>query len=164
MSVRLRVNPIACEAHGMCAELLPEWIELDDWGYPIVAGEPVPPELARARAARGRCLPHAGPVARALAVRARRRHVIARWWPALALAAIGGVIAVLLIAHSDGGSATAPAPPGSTTPTRTKLVARTMSRPLDAPVSGEAAVAVGDRVWVIGGLDAGDARPAASSP
>lgn len=45
MSVRLRVNPIACEAHGMCAELFPEWIELDDWGYPIVAGEPVPPEL-----------------------------------------------------------------------------------------------------------------------
>ena len=43
MSVRLRVNPIACEAHGMCAELLPEWIELDDWGYPIVAGEPDPP-------------------------------------------------------------------------------------------------------------------------
>jgi len=46
MSVRLRVNPIACEAHGMCAELLPEWIELDDWGYPTVAGEPFPPELA----------------------------------------------------------------------------------------------------------------------
>jgi ferredoxin len=45
MSVRLRVNPIACEGHGMCAELFPEWIELDDWGYPIVAGEPVPPEL-----------------------------------------------------------------------------------------------------------------------
>ncbi len=45
MSVRLRVNPIACEAHGMCAELLPELIELDDWGYPIVADEPVSPEL-----------------------------------------------------------------------------------------------------------------------
>jgi ferredoxin len=45
MSVRLRVNPITCEAHGMCAELLPERIELDDWGYPIVAGEPVPLEL-----------------------------------------------------------------------------------------------------------------------
>ena len=58
MSVRLRVNPIACEAHGMCAELLPEWIELDDWGYPIVADEPDPPRARRARAARGRCLPH----------------------------------------------------------------------------------------------------------
>jgi ferredoxin len=45
MSVRLRVNPIACEAHGMCAELLPERIELDDWGYPILASGPVQPEL-----------------------------------------------------------------------------------------------------------------------
>ena len=32
---RLRVNPIACEAHGLCAELFPEWIALDDWGYPM---------------------------------------------------------------------------------------------------------------------------------
>ena len=56
MSVRLRVNPIACEAHGMCAELLPEWIELDDWGYPIVAGEPVRPELVEhARRAADAC-------------------------------------------------------------------------------------------------------------
>jgi ferredoxin len=45
MTVRLRVNPIACEAHGLCAELLPERIALDDWGYPIVDGQPVPPEL-----------------------------------------------------------------------------------------------------------------------
>jgi len=33
----LRVNPIACTGHGVCAELLPELIELDPWGYPIVA-------------------------------------------------------------------------------------------------------------------------------
>jgi ferredoxin len=45
MSQRLRVNPITCEAHGMCAELLPERISLDDWGYPIVDQEPLPPEL-----------------------------------------------------------------------------------------------------------------------
>ena len=45
MSQRVRVNPIACEAHGMCAELLPEWIELDDWGYPIIKEGPLPPEL-----------------------------------------------------------------------------------------------------------------------
>jgi ferredoxin len=38
----LRVDPIACDGHGLCAELLPEWIELDDWGYPIVDGRPVP--------------------------------------------------------------------------------------------------------------------------
>jgi ferredoxin len=56
MSVRVRVNPIACEAHGMCAELLPEWIELDDWGYPIVDGEPLPAELTElARRAADAC-------------------------------------------------------------------------------------------------------------
>jgi ferredoxin len=32
----LRVNPIACTGHGVCAELLPELIELDPWGFPIV--------------------------------------------------------------------------------------------------------------------------------
>ncbi len=45
MSTHLRVNPITCEAHGLCAELLPEMITLDDWGYPIVDGSPVAPEL-----------------------------------------------------------------------------------------------------------------------
>jgi ferredoxin len=47
MSDFLRVNPILCDAHGHCAELLPELIELDEWGYPIVSDEPVPPELDR---------------------------------------------------------------------------------------------------------------------
>lgn len=45
MSARLRVNPIACEAHGLCAELLPELIRLDDWGYPIIDESEVPREL-----------------------------------------------------------------------------------------------------------------------
>jgi ferredoxin len=45
MSHRLRVNPIACEAHGMCAELLPERIALDEWGYPIVDERPLPSAL-----------------------------------------------------------------------------------------------------------------------
>jgi ferredoxin len=45
VSVRIRVDPIACEAHGLCAELLPELIQLDDWGYPILAAEPVAPGL-----------------------------------------------------------------------------------------------------------------------
>jgi ferredoxin len=45
VSPRLRVNPIACEAHGLCAELLPEWIALDEWGYPILREGEVPPEL-----------------------------------------------------------------------------------------------------------------------
>jgi ferredoxin len=45
MSNQLRVNPITCEGHGLCAELLPELIRLDDWGYPIVERADVPPEL-----------------------------------------------------------------------------------------------------------------------
>ena len=45
MSYRLRVNPIACEAHGLCAEMLPEWITLDEWGYPLIDSRPLPPEL-----------------------------------------------------------------------------------------------------------------------
>jgi ferredoxin len=42
---RLRVNPIACTAHGVCAELLPELIRLDPWGYPIFDRAEVPDEL-----------------------------------------------------------------------------------------------------------------------
>jgi ferredoxin len=54
--VEVRVNPIACEAHGLCAELLPERISLDEWGYPIVDGRPVPRELeALARRAAAAC-------------------------------------------------------------------------------------------------------------
>jgi ferredoxin len=45
MSDRLRLNPIACEAHGMCAELLPERITLDEWGYPLLDDEPLPRSL-----------------------------------------------------------------------------------------------------------------------
>jgi ferredoxin len=42
---RLRVNPIRCDAYGMCAELLPERITLDDWGYPMLDGRPLNPHL-----------------------------------------------------------------------------------------------------------------------
>jgi ferredoxin len=48
--MRVEVNPIKCEAHGLCAELLPEHITLDEWGYPLINGDPVPralEELAR---------------------------------------------------------------------------------------------------------------------
>jgi ferredoxin len=45
VSHRVRVNPITCEAHGMCAELLPERITLDEWGYPVIDGEPVQASL-----------------------------------------------------------------------------------------------------------------------
>jgi ferredoxin len=43
----LTVNPIACTGHGVCAELLPELIAADEWGYPILDPNPVPAELER---------------------------------------------------------------------------------------------------------------------
>jgi len=54
--MRMRCNPIKCEAHGLCAELFPEWIRLDDWGYPIIETGPIPPDLeAHARRAVNAC-------------------------------------------------------------------------------------------------------------
>jgi ferredoxin len=41
MSSRLVLDPIMCDAHGLCAELLPERITLDEWGYPMIDKEPV---------------------------------------------------------------------------------------------------------------------------
>ncbi len=37
--MRLVVNPIACDAFGYCAELAPELIHLDEWGYPVINRE-----------------------------------------------------------------------------------------------------------------------------
>jgi ferredoxin len=44
---QLRINPIDCDGHGACAELLPEMISLDEWGYPLLDPRPVPPALER---------------------------------------------------------------------------------------------------------------------
>jgi ferredoxin len=44
---RLRVNPVTCAGHGLCAELLPEHITRDEWGYPVLDDRPVPPPLLR---------------------------------------------------------------------------------------------------------------------
>ncbi len=52
----LEVDPIECDGHGLCAELLPELIELDDWGYPILRRADVSPQLeAYARRAVAAC-------------------------------------------------------------------------------------------------------------
>jgi ferredoxin len=56
MSQVMRVNPIDCRAHGMCAELLPELIRLDPWGYPILTDHAVPADLVgHARRAAAAC-------------------------------------------------------------------------------------------------------------
>jgi ferredoxin len=38
----LHVSPIACGGRGLCAEIAPELVALDDWGFPIVKPGPVP--------------------------------------------------------------------------------------------------------------------------
>lgn len=43
--VELRVNPISCDAHGLCIELLPELISADPWGYPVIRPDAVPMRL-----------------------------------------------------------------------------------------------------------------------
>ena len=74
MSKSLRVNPIACEGHGLCAELFPERIQLDEWCFPIVDDSPVPPALEdHMRRARESCPTLALLEVRADAARRTRR-------------------------------------------------------------------------------------------
>lgn len=47
MSDQLRVNPIACTGHGLCAELFPERIWLDEWGYPVIEDGELSGELLK---------------------------------------------------------------------------------------------------------------------
>jgi ferredoxin len=42
---KLTVDPVACTGHGVCAELLPELIDHDDWGYPRLPDRPLPARL-----------------------------------------------------------------------------------------------------------------------
>jgi len=44
--MHMTIDRIKCDGHGLCAELLPERIRLDDWGYPIIASGPIPERLA----------------------------------------------------------------------------------------------------------------------
>lgn len=56
MTTALRLDPTACTGHGLCASLLPELIELDEWGYPILLADTVPDHLRKhARRARDAC-------------------------------------------------------------------------------------------------------------
>jgi ferredoxin len=70
VTYKLRVNPITCDAHGVCAELLPEFITLDRWGYPIVPRADLPADLVEhARLAAAAC-----PTLALLVDKAPRRH------------------------------------------------------------------------------------------
>lgn len=53
----LRVNPTLCTGYGYCAEIVPELIAVDDWGYPIVSRRPIEDDrvLSLARRAVATC-------------------------------------------------------------------------------------------------------------
>lgn len=44
MGEALRVDWIACDGYGLCGDLAPELIDLDDWRYPIVRPGAIPRE------------------------------------------------------------------------------------------------------------------------
>jgi len=44
---RLVLDPTRCTGHGMCAELFPEQIALDDWGYPMIDPNGIPRRLEK---------------------------------------------------------------------------------------------------------------------
>ncbi len=54
-SRRLRVDWPACRARGLCHELLPEVVDLDEWGYPVVVREVPAALLTEAGAAVRTC-------------------------------------------------------------------------------------------------------------
>ncbi|HWG65142.1 MAG TPA: ferredoxin [Streptosporangiaceae bacterium] len=47
MRKHLLVDRVACTGHGLCAELLPELVTMDEWGYPIIGRNRVPLSLER---------------------------------------------------------------------------------------------------------------------
>jgi len=55
--MRLQVDPIACDGRGLCAEVVPELIWMDDWGFPIIAADIVPALLRPAAAEAVRMCP-----------------------------------------------------------------------------------------------------------
>jgi ferredoxin len=57
MKHRVAIDRIACTGHGLCGELFPEFITLDEWGYPILRPGEIPSYLVRdARRAVAGCL------------------------------------------------------------------------------------------------------------
>ncbi len=40
----LQIDWTRCDGHGLCAALLPERIDLDEWGFPVLHGTSIAPE------------------------------------------------------------------------------------------------------------------------
>ncbi len=54
--MKLEIDWTRCDGHGLCAQLLPQRIVLDEWGFPVIDRAPVrPEELTSVRRAAGVC-------------------------------------------------------------------------------------------------------------
>ena len=74
MKQEIRVDPVACDGYGHCAEVAPEIFSLDEWGYPIIRTAQVPPALiAVAKLAVKQCPRKALHLAAAVPTPTRRR-------------------------------------------------------------------------------------------
>lgn len=47
---RLHIDWTRCDGHGSCAELLPELLDVDDWGFPLSRSGAKEPDVPRALA------------------------------------------------------------------------------------------------------------------
>jgi ferredoxin len=45
--MRVHVDWTRCDGHGSCAELLPELLDTDEWGFPLVRGDRRDPDVPR---------------------------------------------------------------------------------------------------------------------
>ncbi len=59
--MRISVDPAACDGFGYSAELVPELMALDEWGFPVVSQHEVPGELLDAARQASRAPALAGP-------------------------------------------------------------------------------------------------------
>jgi ferredoxin len=46
--MRIIINPADCDGFGFCAQILPELLSLDEWGFPVVREDEVPESLVQA--------------------------------------------------------------------------------------------------------------------
>jgi len=44
---KLEIDWTRCDAHGLCARLLPEKITLDEWGFPLIEGRGLDESIIR---------------------------------------------------------------------------------------------------------------------
>jgi ferredoxin len=45
--MQLVVDPVSCDGVGMCAQLAPDVVTLDSWGFPVVPRDALPADVEK---------------------------------------------------------------------------------------------------------------------